>query len=158
MSETPQTNGQPGLSDADLRKTMVAAIRLLGVLAVAVAAVFGLKADWQSALLVIIGATISGFSLWEWMRLMTTVNAMMDQGGTPRPMGLILTGFFLRLGLTLVVLYVSLKYLHGTVFALGCGHWIGHFIADNRGSQAVEAMDRVASKLLCRHSFFSPDF
>ena len=116
-----------GLSDADLRRTMLAAIRLLAVLGVVVAAVFGLKMGWQSALLVVIGATISGFSLWEWMRLMTTVNAMMDKGGTPQPMGMILTGFFLRLGLTLVVLYVSLKYLHGTVFALAAGIGLGIF-------------------------------
>ena len=49
---------------------------------------------------------------------MTAVNQQMDAGATPRPMGLILTGFFLRLGLTVVVLYVSLKYLKGSVFAL----------------------------------------
>ncbi len=40
----------------------------------------------------------------------------MDAGANARPMGLILAGFFLRLGLTLVVLYVSLRYLHGTRF------------------------------------------
>ena len=31
-------------------------------------------------------------------------------GGKARPMGLVLIGFFLRLGLALVLLYVSLKY------------------------------------------------
>jgi hypothetical protein len=40
-------------------------------------------------------------------------------------MGLILAGFFLRLGLTVVVLYVSLKYLNGTVFALAAGLGLG---------------------------------
>jgi hypothetical protein len=116
-----------GLSDADLRNTMIAAMRLLAILAVLVLALFWWKSGWQSGLLVAIGAAISGASLWEWMRLMTAVNAAMDQGATPRPMGMILTGFFLRLGLTLVVLYVSLKYLHGTVFALAAGIGLGVF-------------------------------
>ena len=38
-----------------------------------------------------------------------------------RPMGRVLVGFFLRLGLTLVLLYVSLKYLNGSVYALAAG-------------------------------------
>jgi hypothetical protein len=104
---------------------MLASMRLLAMLALAVMALFWWKSGAQSALLVIIGAAISGASLWEWLRLMTAVNASMDAGATPRPMGLILTGFFLRLGLTLAVLYVSLKYLHGTVFALAAGIGLG---------------------------------
>jgi len=114
-----------GLSDADLRRTMLSAMRLLAILAVFVLAVFWWKFGWQSALLVVIGAAISGLSLWDWLRLMTHVNAAMDAGATARPMGMVVTGFFLRLGLTLVVLYVSLKYLHGTVFALAAGIGLG---------------------------------
>ncbi len=114
-----------GLSDADLRNTMLAAMRLLAILALVIAALFFWKFGWSSALLVLIGAAISGASLWEWLRLMTALNASMDRGATPRPMGLILTGFFLRLGLTLVVLYGSLRYLHGTVFALAAGIGLG---------------------------------
>ncbi len=119
-----------GLSDADLRNTMLAAMRLLAGLALVIAALFFWKLGWPSALLVLIGAAISGASLWEWLRIMTAVNKSMDAarinaGVPPRPMGLILTGFFLRLGLTLVVLYGSLKYLHGTVFALAAGIGLG---------------------------------
>jgi hypothetical protein len=40
-------------------------------------------------------------------------------------MGLVLTGFFVRLGLSLVVLYVSLKYLNGSVIALAVGLGLG---------------------------------
>jgi ATP synthase I chain len=128
-----------GLSDADLRNTMIAAMRLLAILALLVLALFWWKSGWQSGLLVAIGAAISGASLWEWMRLMTAVNAAMDQGATPRPMGMILTGFFLRLGLTLAVLYVSLKYLHGTVFALAAGIGLGVF---SLTVEAVKLMKR----------------
>ena len=124
-SHIPEGGWTAGLTDADLRQTMLRAMRLLAALAAVVLAVFWWKAGWQSGLLVAIGAGISGASLWEWLRLMTAVNASMDKGATPRPMGLILTGFFLRLGLTVAVLYVSLRYLHGTVFALAAGIGLG---------------------------------
>jgi hypothetical protein len=94
-----------GLSDADLRNTMLAALRLLAILAVFAGALFWWKAGWQSAVLVAVGAAISAASLWEWMRLTF--------------------GFFLRIGVTLAVLYGSLKYLHGTVFALAVGLGLG---------------------------------
>ena len=140
MSAQPEpSRWTAGLSDADLRNTMIAAMRLLAILAVLVLALFWWMSGWQSGLLVAIGAAISGASLWEWMRLMTAVNAAMDQGATPRPMGMILTGFFLRLALTLVVLYVSLKYLHGTVFALAAGIGLGVF---SLTVEAVKLMKR----------------
>lgn len=114
-----------GLTDADFRRTMLASLRLLAVLAVIATALFWWKAGWQSAMLLVIGALISAASLWEWLRLMTAVMDRMDAGGNARPMGMVLTGFFLRLGLTVVVLYVSLKYLNGTVFALAAGLGLG---------------------------------
>jgi hypothetical protein len=114
-----------GLTDADVRNTMLAAIRLLIFLAAVAAALFWWRVNWQSAVLLIIGAGISLTSLWEWLRLMTAMNQHMDAGGTPRPMGSIAFGFVLRLGLTLVVLYVSLEYLHGTVLALAAGLGLG---------------------------------
>jgi hypothetical protein len=123
-----------GLTDADVHRAMVASIRLLGVLASLAAAAFWWGKGWQSALLLVIGAIISASSLWEWLRLMTAMNAQMDSGQTPRPMGLILFGFFTRLLLTVVVLYVSLKYLHGTVLALAAGLGLGLV------SLSVEAM------------------
>jgi len=116
-----------GLTDADFTRTMLAALKLLAILTVVAAALFWWKAGWQSALLLLVGAGISGASLWEWLRLMTAVMARMDIGGQAKPMGMLLVGFFLRLGLTLVVLYVSLKYLNGTVFALVAGLGLGVF-------------------------------
>jgi ATP synthase I chain len=114
-----------GITDADVRRTMLASIRLLLALSVIAAALFWWRSSWQSAVLLLLGAAISSTSLWEWLRLMTAINARMDGGGTPRPMGMILFGFFARLGLTVVVLYGSLKYLHGTVFALAAGLGLG---------------------------------
>jgi hypothetical protein len=121
----PDPKWTAGLSDADFRGAMVGAMRLLVVLGAVAAAGFWWKAGWQSAALLGIGAGISAWSLWEWLRLMTAMNERMDAGGTPRPMGMILVGFLLRIVLTLVVLYGSLKYLHGTVFALAAGLGLG---------------------------------
>ena len=114
-----------GLSDTDLRQTMLASLRLLAMLAVVVMAVFWWRAGWQSGLLVAVGAAISGASLWEWQRLMTAMNEQMDAGRTSRPMGAIVIGFVLRLALTLAVLYASVRYLHGTVLALAAGLALG---------------------------------
>jgi len=65
---------------------------------------------------------------------MTAVMQRMDGGEKARPMGAVLTAFFLRLGLTLVLLYVSLKLLNGSVFALAGGLALGVF------SLAVEGL------------------
>ena len=124
--EPDYSNTSTGLTDADIRRVMLQAIRLAVMLAAIVAAIFLWRAGWQAAVLVMVGAAISTASLWEWLRLMTAFNQRMDAGkGTPRPTGSILFGFFTRLALTLVALYASLKYLHGTAFALAAGLGVG---------------------------------
>jgi hypothetical protein len=86
-----------------------------------------------------VGAAISGSGLWEWLRLMSAVMVRMDGGGKPRAMGTVLTGFFLRLGLTLVVLYGSLKFLDGSVYALAAGLAMGVFALSFEGLRLVRA-------------------
>jgi hypothetical protein len=124
-SESGQGGGLENFTDADVRATLIRTLRLLAILTVVGALVVGWKLGWPSALLLIVGAAISGSGLWEWMRLMTVVMARMEVGGSARPMGLVLTGFFLRLGLAVALLYVSLKFLHGSVIALAVGLGLG---------------------------------
>ena len=112
-------------SDADFRRTMLRALRLLAVITVVALPLVWWKLGWQSAVLLLVGAAISGSGLWEWLRLMSAVMERMDVGGTSRPMAMVLTGFFLRLSLAVVVLYVSLKYLNGSVIALAVGLGLG---------------------------------
>ncbi len=119
-----------GMTDADLRHALLASIRLLAALAIVAAILFTWRVNWQSGVLVFIGAAISAASLWEWLRMITAVNQRMDAkppvpGEKQRPMGGIVLGFFTRLCLTLVLLYASLKYLHGTAFALAAGLGLG---------------------------------
>ena len=135
-------------TDADFRRTIIGAIRLLTILTAIAAMLLWLKMGWQSALLLIVGSLISGSGLWEWLRLMTAVMIQMDakpEPGAPegsvkiRPIGRVLAGFFLRLGLTLVVLYVSLKTLHGSVFALAAGLGLGVFCLSIEGIRLMKA-------------------
>jgi len=130
------SNTQPGnappvepppaaLTDADVRSVMTSAVRLLVVLAAVAAALFCWRAGWPSAVLVLVGAAISAMSLWDWLRLSTAINRRMDAGHAPRPVGAVIFGFVTRLALTLAVLYVSLRYLHGTVLALAAGIALG---------------------------------
>src|SRR5271168_760752 len=94
-------------TDADFKRTIWSALRLLAVITVVAAPLVWWKMGWQSAVLLVVGAVISGSGLFEWLRLMTAVMVRMDGGEKARPMGLVLTGFFLRMGLTVVLLYVS---------------------------------------------------
>jgi len=116
-----------GYTDEDFRRTILRAIRLVVVVTLAAAPAVWWKAGWASAALLVVGAAISGSGLFEWLRLMTAVMVRMDGGGAARPMGLVLTGFFLRLGGTLVVLYGSLRYLNGSVWAMAAGLTLGVF-------------------------------
>jgi hypothetical protein len=121
-------------SDADFKRTMTSALRLLAIITVVAAPIVWWKMGWPSALLLVVGALISGSGLYEWLRLMSAVMARMDSGANAKPMGRILVAFFLRLGLTVVLLYVSLKLLNGSVFALAAGLALGIF------SLTVEAL------------------
>jgi hypothetical protein len=114
-------------SDADFKRTMLSALRLLVVVTVVALPLVWWKMGWQSAVLLLVGALISGTGLWEWLRLMTAVMVRMDGGAKARPMGMVLVGLFLRLGLTVVLLYVSLKILNGSVYALAAGLALGVF-------------------------------
>ena len=117
--------GFDNFTDADARATMLRAIRLLVILAAVVAALVLWKQGWRSAVLLLVGAAISASGLWEWTKLMAAVMTRMESGGKGRPMGLVLTGFFLRLGLSVAILYVSLKFLNGSVIALAVGLGMG---------------------------------
>lgn len=126
-------------SDDDFKRTMKSALRLLVIATVVAAPLVGWKAGWASAALLVVGAAISGSGLWEWLRLMSAVMVRMDGGGTARPMAMILVGFFLRLGVAILLLYVSLKYLNGSVYALAAGLGLGVFCLSVEGIRLMKA-------------------
>ncbi len=126
-------------SDADFKRTIWSALRLLVVITVIAVPLIWWKMGWQSAVLLLVGALISGSGLFEWLRLMTVVMVRMDGGGKAKPLGLVLFGFFLRLGLTVVLLYVSLKILNGSVYALAAGLALGVFALTVEGLRLMKA-------------------
>ncbi len=126
-------------SDEDFKRTIMRALRLLMVVTVIAAPLLWWKLGWQSAVLLLVGAAISGSGLYEWLRLMTAVMVRMDGGAKARPMAMVLLGFFVRLGLTIVLLYVSLKVLNGSVYALAGGLALGVFALSVEGLRLMKA-------------------
>ncbi|MDR3735946.1 MAG: hypothetical protein P4L10_10475 [Acidobacteriaceae bacterium] len=129
MSETG--NQIAGLTDADFRRTILRAIRLTAIVATVGIPLLWWKLGWQSAVYMVVGAGISASGLYEWLQLMTAVMRRMDaptEGGEPAKVRLVtpvLLGFFVRMGLAVVVLYAILKTLDGSVYALAGGLLLG---------------------------------
>jgi len=76
---------------------------------------------WRTGLMLLVGAVISASGVREWQRLIAAINARLDQSQPPMATGRTLLIFLLRLGMVGVVLYGSLKYLQGSVYALLAG-------------------------------------
>lgn len=126
-------------TDADFKRTIWKALRLMAIIALVATPLVWWKAGWPSAALLVVGAVISGSGLFEWLRLMSAVMIRMDGGQAARPMAMVLAGFFLRLGVAVVVLYVSLKYLNGSVYALAAGLALGVFALTVEGLRLMKA-------------------
>jgi len=130
-------------TDEDFKRTIWNALRLVVIGVLVGIPLLWWKLGWQSAALLAVGALISGSSLFEWLRLMTAVMARMDLAGDEpanvRPMAPVLIGFFLRLALALVLLYVSLKFLPGSVYALIAGLALGIAALSFEGLRLVKS-------------------
>jgi hypothetical protein len=118
---TPDAGSLIGITDDDLREMLRRALRNVVILAVILFFVFTFTKGWQSGLLELAGAAISFTGIQEWRSLTLTVFAKLDNQLPPRPVSRTLVMFFLRLAGVGVILYVSLKCLHGTVYALAAG-------------------------------------
>jgi hypothetical protein len=130
-------------TDEDFKRTIWSALRLVAIAVAVGVPLLWWKLGWQSAALLVVGAGISGSGLYEWLRLMTAVMARMDSGGdTPvpaRPLAAVLIGFFLRLAVALVLLYGSLKFLDGSVYALVAGLALGVAALSIEGLRLVKS-------------------
>ncbi len=122
-------NSQPVLnfSDADLKVALRRALKVTAigglVLAVALTVIYG----WQTGLLLAAGAVISATGLWEWQRLVAFINARLDNSQAGPGTGRVASIFVLRLLFAGAILYVSLRCLHGSVYALVAGLGLGVF-------------------------------
>jgi hypothetical protein len=121
-----------GLTDADFRSTVLRAIRLTAILIAIGTPLVWWKLGWGSAAYLLLGGVISGSSLWQGLRLMTVVMRQMDaqnQADAAYQQSPSLTPVFLGLvlhaGIALVALYVTLKTVDGSAYALGAGFLAG---------------------------------
>lgn len=138
--ENPGGGLLAGFTDDDFKRAILRALRLTGIVTALALPLVWWKLGWRSAALLLVGSAISASGLWEWLRLMSAVIERMDAAeGKARPMGRILVGFFLRLGLTIVALYVSLKTLDGSVYALAAGLALGVFALTVEALRLVKA-------------------
>lgn len=108
-------------NDQDFKAALARALKTVCILTAIGAPVAWLSKGWQSAVLFLVGAVIAGVGIYEWQRLMGAVLERLKQGGTPRPLTPVLVWFFLRLIFAGALLYVSLRSLHGSVYALLAG-------------------------------------
>ncbi len=117
----PVSNLTATMTDDDLREMLRRALRTVVVLALVLFLIFTFTLGWQTGLLELAGALISYTGIREWRNLALAIFARLDNQQTARPMGRTLVMFFLRLGMVAAILYVSLKCLHGSVYALVAG-------------------------------------
>jgi hypothetical protein len=109
------------MTDDDLRRLLGRALRVVAILTPILFLVFTFALGWQTGLLFLAGAMISWTGIWEWRSLSERIFAHLDQRHEPGTTRRTLVLFFLRLGLAIALLYVSLRCLHGTVYALVTG-------------------------------------
>jgi len=118
---SPASNGAGSLTDEALQEALRRSLRTVIVLGLVLFFVFTFTLGWQSGLLELAGAFISYTGIREWRSLARAVSSTLDSQPAPNPMGRTLVMFFLRLLVVAAVLYVSLKCLNGSVYALVAG-------------------------------------
>ncbi len=121
QEDGPLSNLAGSMTDDDLREMLRRALRTVVILALLLWVVFTLTLGWQSGLLELAGAVISYTGIREWRNLALTIFSKLDNQLPSRPVGRTLVMFFLRLAMVGGILYVSLRCLNGSVYALVAG-------------------------------------
>lgn len=120
--DQPQA-GEPALdfSDAQFVAALKRAMWNIGVLGAVLAVLLTIFYGWRTGLMLVIGAGISLTGVWEWRRLIAAINARLEAQKRPQSMVRTILTFVFRLAMAGAVLYGSLKYLEGSVYALVAG-------------------------------------
>ena len=108
-------------TDADLRAAMRRAMLLTAALGVVGLVALGIGLGWRTGTLFAAGAVVSLTGLYEWQQLIGLINAKLDHEKTPRSSGFVVAMFFLRMGFAALVIYASLRFLDGSLYALLAG-------------------------------------
>jgi uncharacterized membrane protein YidH (DUF202 family) len=121
MSDSAETNSFVNFTDADLKSALQRAVRLCALLGIIAAAIFLIANGWRASVLCLAGTLVSVVGIYEWQQLIEFVNARLDKQKPPRSTVRVVTMFLLRLVFAGAVIYVSLKCLTGTPYALLAG-------------------------------------
>ena len=106
------------LSEDEVRRTLKRALWLAGGAVVVLTPVLWVWQGWRTWLVFLIGALISATGVFEYLQLLSAMMSRMEEGRQPTPLGRVTVMFFLRLLGAAGLLYVSLKVLRGSVYAL----------------------------------------
>ena len=117
----PDENPLLTFTDADLSTALFRAVRNVGIMSLIGVPIIWIASGWQSAALFLVGAAISAGGIYESRRLIRVVNAKLDNQRSPRSTGFVIAMFLLRLCIAGAALYVSLRCLHGAVYAIVAG-------------------------------------
>ena len=123
MAASPMPEENPFLTftDADLSAVLFRAIRNIGLLTLVGLPIIWTISGWQSGCLFLVGAAISAGGIYESRRLIRVVNAKLDNQKSPQSTGLVIGMFLLRLLIAGGALYVSLRWLNGSVYSIIAG-------------------------------------
>lgn len=116
-----ESNAFFNFTDADLRAAMRRAIWITIIVGALGAAILAFAAGWQTAALFVSGAVVSVTGIYEWQQIITLVNAKLDNQQPPRATAFTVLMFFLRLGIAGLIIYASLRWFHGSLYALLAG-------------------------------------
>jgi hypothetical protein len=108
-------------TDAHLSASLLRAIRTIGILALVATPLIWIASGWQTACLFLVGGLLSAAGIYESRRLIAVINAKLDRKSTAGSTSLVIVMFFVRLAIAAGVLYVSLKWLHGSVYGVVAG-------------------------------------
>lgn len=118
---SPAADASVALSDPVVQASFRRALRLIVIMGVVGSALLAVTAGWQTALLFLVGAAVSFTGIREWRNITDVVFDRFSSAPRYKPAVRTFVMFFLRLGLVAALLYVSLKYLKGNVYALVAG-------------------------------------
>lgn len=116
-----ETQSLLDFSDADLKATLLRALKLTAAMAVFGFGVLNFLFGWKPGIQFLAGAAVSGTGLYEWQQLIELMNAKLDKRQAPRSTAWVLAMFFLRLGFAAAVIYATLKCFRGPYYALLAG-------------------------------------
>lgn len=105
-------------TEDEVRRTLRRSLRLAAAITLIATPILWIWQGWQTWLLFVVGAVISATGIFEWLQLLSAMMARLEEGQVPRPMARMLVMFFARLALAGLLLYASLKSLHGSIYAL----------------------------------------